>query len=563
MMDILITRVFWKRTYLFIEYEAKKEVKLSLAKVKREYDDEHINFEYLVTKQIDMETKCLEKNKYRSKLNITIAEGRDMLTSGNWKIIVNDDPYIRPAVTDEIILNIEDLSRVYRYGDKKFYCYIVTFGIDNIMDEEGHETISIAMNTSFMRKNRTPYVRKISDAFQEARTLKGKSKKIAFIIVKRLLNVYYQIVSHLTSKKGKKVLFMSENRTHIMDNLEAIDRRLKERGLDKEYKISYSFRNIFDGNRQKPLSWLKVITKIAKADVIFVDDYVPVFSFLNLHKKQTLVQVWHAGFGFKLVGYARFGIGGSPRPVESCHRKYTYGLIGNDNLKEIYSEVWGIPRESLLPTGMPRLEHFLDKDHIEKVRKDFYEKYPQFKGKKVITFATTYRGLSQRSAYYDYTKIDFAKLYKYCKKNNAMVIFERHHFLLDPVPIDEKYQDLIYDLSDLKLNDLFYITDVLITDYSSAFYDYLLLNKPVLFYTYDKAVYSATRGVHRPVDKVAPGKVCGTFDELIESLEKCDYGDKEKVDFLKDNCLINTKLASDQVIDFIILKKGDFESCRK
>ena len=39
--------------------------------------------------------------------------------------------------------------------------------------------------------------------------------------------------------------------------------------------------------------------------------------------------------------------------------------------KEIYSEVWGIEKEALLPTGMPRLEHFLDKDNMDKRKEEF------------------------------------------------------------------------------------------------------------------------------------------------------------------------------------------------
>ena len=124
---------------------------------------------------------------------------------------------------------------------------------------------------------------------------------------------------------------MSENRNGIMDNLEAIDTRIKERGLDKEFKITYHFRNIFAG-RQNPFSWLRTIYLIAKQDFIFVDDYAPIFAFLDLDKRTTLVQVWHAGFGFKLVGYGRFGINGSPHPIKSCHRKYTYAPVSYTHL---------------------------------------------------------------------------------------------------------------------------------------------------------------------------------------------------------------------------------------
>ena len=96
---------------------------------------------------------------------------------------------------------------------------------------------------------------------------------------------------------------------------------------------------------------------------------------------------------------------------------------------------------------------------------------------------------------------------------------------------------------------------MLITDYSSCFYDYLLLKRPILFYVYDKALYSATRGVHRPIDQVAPGIVCNDFNELTTALSKEQLELPAAADMLIDNCLTNTELASDMVIDHILLGK--------
>ena len=143
----------------------------------------------------------------------------------------------------------------------------------------------------------------------------------------------------------------------------------------------------------------------------------------------------------------------------------------------------------------------------------------------------------------------------FCKKNNAVILFSRHHFLTEELPLTEENKKYIFDISKYSLNDTFYITDILVTDYSSCFYDFLLLKRPVIFYTYDLATYSATRGVHRPVKKVAPGPICETFDELLNELEKANDNNFEIKDFLIDKCVANDQLASDKVIDYIILHK--------
>lgn len=546
---------------MFIEYTSNKDIELMLYKSVKLGKEPIIHY---------METKKLEDNKYRAKINISIAEGREILLPGKWYIFPKNENDKVEASSD-ILLNIEDYSRIFRYSSKE-EAYTATFHIEeNVLNidaeanEDDNDIIDdkdlrkadnqIYIYTNYMIVNYHPEKKRIRDVLKRRVRVISKMRTIGILTAKWILNTYYQIVTHITPKTGKRILFMSQNMDHIRDNMVSVNNRLKERGLDKKYKISYDFVNIFDG-KLRVFYWLKITTKIAKQDFIFVDDYVPIFSFLKKNKKTVLTQLWHAGFGFKLVGYGRFGITGSPRPYESCHRQYTYGVIGNENLKEIYSEVWGIDKESLLPTGMPRLEHFLDKDYIDKVKTDFYEQYPQLKEKKIITFAPTYRGSSQFNAYYDYDKIDFKELYKYCKDNNYAVAFGKHHFILQDIPIPEECKDLIYDMHELKLNDLLYVTDILVTDYSSAFYDFLLLERPVLFYVYDKDIYSATRGVHRPIDKVAPGKICNDFDELMQALKNKDYGVKEKADFLIDNCIKNKKIASDQIIDYVILKKG-------
>lgn len=538
--EITITNIFWKRTYLFIEYKAQADMKIALVKCKVGKNNKII----LESKQHIMETKKIADNYYRAKINIVIAEKRKILEEGEWLISCDEHFKNWPKISSSILQNIENYSRVYRYS-QNLNAYVVTFHILN------QEPIILSLYANYMTLNKHPEKLTISEVFRDNKTLVYKAKRFCLYTSKKILNLYYKFCS-LIPKSKKRILFMSQNMDHIRDNMEAVRTRLYERKLNEQYKISYSFVNIFD-KKIGIFYWLKLVFQIAINHYIFVDDYVPVFSFLNMNKNTVITQLWHAGFGFKLVGYGRFGISGSPRPNESCHRKYTYGIVGNSNLKEIYSEVWGIEKESILATGMPRLEHFLDKERIKKTKEKFEKEYPQLIGKRLITFAPTYRGLDQKTAYYDYSQIDFTKLYELCKETNSVIAFCQHCFIKQKIPIDIKYKDLIYDMSSYKLNDILYSTDVLVTDYSSCFYDFLLLNKPILFYTYDKDVYTATRGIHRPLESVAPGKICMKFDEVIKTLKNNEYGEKRQVNFLVDKCLTNKKIASDQIIDYIIL----------
>lgn len=513
---IEIVRMFWKRTYLFVEYRSENQVQLYLRSMKG--------------KKIIFHQKQLEKNIFRAKLNVCIAEGREMLGEGEWVLCSDEAPFL----SKNVMQNLEVLSQVFRYDKDK--AYIVTFHLE----EEKDGRLSIQLKVDYMMKNPHP-----------------KRRVDKLLLVKMVLNIWYQVIYRLYPKKENRILFLAENRDELSGNLKALYDRLYQRGLDQQYVVHKSVRNIFT-KKQSVLEWLSVVTKIACHDYIFVEDYVPALGFLNINKKTVIVQTWHAGFGFKSVGYGRFGLAGSPNPFHSCHRTYTYGLVGNEHLKEIYSEVFGIEEDALLATGMPRLSYFLDEKTIEETRNNLYQSMPFLQGKRVITFAPTYRGSNQKEAYYDLNQIDQKELYEFCEENNAVVLFKFHPFLKYKIKLDDQYKKNLIDLSEYNINDLFYITDILITDYSSCFYDYILLKKPVLFFAYDEEEYSATRGIHRPVSKVAPGPVCKSFHELMQELKKTDYKDVDIPKFMIDNCIKRDKMtASDKVIDYIILGKKD------
>ena len=71
-----------------------------------------------------------------------------------------------------------------------------------------------------------------------------------------------------------------------------------------------------------------------------------------------------------------------------------------------------------------------------------------------------------------------------------------HPWVSEPVPIQEGFRDKFIDVNLYpNINDLFYITDLLITDYSSNIFEYSLMKKPMLFFAYDKIQYSSGKGM--------------------------------------------------------------------
>lgn len=504
-----------------------------------------------IKRTVDIDFDEKEGNTYRFCLNMSAVDGREFLDNGRWRICAfpEEEKEIMSVVyiSNELAYKVDDYSRIFRYGKGK-YAYNISFSIST---EDG-ENLELFFNNYFMIMNRKWKKRRY---IQEAFTGIGKIKRFYMYSVIWLIRAFYHFFAAVTPKNGTRVLFMSETKDYLWGNLKYINDRIIERGLDKEFKLSYSLRRAV-GNNKSALSWIRTVYLIAKQDYIFIDDYAPIFGFFKLHPKTSLIQVWHAGEGFKSVGYSRFGKDGSPFPSESCHKAYTYALTGSKSLVKVYEEVFGIEKSAFLPTGMARLDDFLDEEKIDGFKREFYEQYPEFTGKKIILFAPTFRGTGQQNAYYDYNMLDLKRIYEFCG-DKWIFLVKMHPFVKDPIGIPAEYRDRIFDFAEYpNINDLYYITDILITDYSSNYYEYALMRRPVLFYTYDREIYELTRGVHRDVNSHAPGRVCDTFDELMNALETENYEEYKIEQFVKDNFSEYDGHAADKAID-AILKRGE------
>ena len=200
------------------------------------------------------------------------------------------------------------------------------------------------------------------------------------------------------------------------------------------------------------------------------------------------------------------------------------------------------------------MDKYLDKTHREEKIKELYEQYPMCKGKKVILFAPTFRGNNHPDAHYPFEIMDFDKLYELCG-DEYVVLFKMHPWISTPVPI-EPYSDRFLDLTSYPdINNLFYITDLLITDYSSCIYEFSLMHKPMLFFAFDEMQYSISRGFHHDYRLAAPGKVCNNFEELLTAIRDKDF-EYEKVEaYIQRNFEVIDSNSSDRVIDWFILDK--------
>ncbi|BBF44243.1 putative polyribitolphosphotransferase [Lachnospiraceae bacterium KM106-2] len=353
----------------------------------------------------------------------------------------------------------------------------------------------------------------------------------ADISIKEMKNWYLKAMYRCYSRRKivrNRVTFLSSRRDDMTGNLAFIYDRIKDNAnldiqvlLDPSVFSKMSFKNI------RRLSYL-----CATSRVLLIDDFFPTLNRYELRKDTKLIQLWHACGAFKTFGFSRLGKKGGPTQNSKNHRNYDYAIVSSNEIAKYYAEGFGIPIERVKATGVPRTDIFFDQAYKNRVVNEFYEKYPKLKDKKIILFAPTFRGNGKESAYYPQNRFDPARIYE--ETNGEYAILIKHHpFVQDEIEIDPQYKDYIINMSDQsEINDLLFVTDVLITDYSSVVFEASLLDIPMLFYAYDLNRYIATRDFYCEYELFVPGKIVQSQSSLISAIEKQDF-EAEKIDSFK------------------------------
>ncbi len=158
-----------------------------------------------------------------------------------------------------------------------------------------------------------------------------------------------------------------------------------------------------------------------------------------------------------------------------------------------------------------------------------------------------------------YSLLDLERLNNYCKNNKILFLIKKHYYNRNDGKTVEGYSNIIdYTDKSCDTQELLFNTDVLITDYSSCYIDYLLLNRPIIFYCYDYNEYlKQDREMYFEYDEVTPGDKAKNFDMLIESIDKAINGNKEYLDDLKRVKNIFYSLENQGIVCHKLLEKID------
>lgn len=285
---------------------------------------------------------------------------------------------------------------------------------------------------------------------------------------------------------------------------------------------------------------------------------------------QVYIQCWH-GTPLKRLGYDIKGDGsnslGSAKKVRKQYsndaRRYSYMVSPSPfssekftsafNLKDLFPE-----RNIIVEQGYPRndfLSNYTQED-VQQIK----ERLELPRDKKVILYAPTWRD-NQHMLGKGFTldvQLDLKKMQE--ALGEEYIVLMRLHYLIANRLDLERVQGFAYDVSKLDdVNDLYVISDILITDYSSVFFDYAILKRPMIFYMYDLEEYkNDIRDFYIDLEEL-PGPIVESQEDLTEEILNIgDYSGKYQEKYSKFNEKFNSLedgQAARRVVETIMAQK--------
>ncbi len=279
--------------------------------------------------------------------------------------------------------------------------------------------------------------------------------------------------------------------------------------------------------------------------------------------EQIYLNTWH-GVPSKVMGYERPGQRvNATQNIEHNFLNTTHMIAANHFTGErMFKQAYmmdGIYEGKLLDEPLPRT------DTVRTTSREYAMERLKEAGittdKKIIVYAPTWKGQLYNSLDYDLTELkDAVKILRSNINTDEYEVFLRvHYFIYRAILMDEEMSKICIPFT-VDTDELLSVVDILISDYSSIFFDFLGTGKPILFYVPDIAEYSENRGLYIPMEEM-PGPVSENLEDIagyINNIEEIKKEYQPKYDAMYEWCCAKEDgKVADRVLDAVFLGKDD------
>ena len=343
------------------------------------------------------------------------------------------------------------------------------------------------------------------------------------IRMKVFIQIYY-ILRIFTKVNNKRILFEAYWGKSISCNPKAMMDYMIENGYnDYQFIVVYNGKDKISNNRVKYVNIRSIdyLYYLCTSKYWVVNSHI--MGELKPKKNQVYMQTWHAAGAFK-----KFGLDIIESEVDRDNEKlawrkeaqnWDYLLCSSEEVREIYSNAFGVSEDIIYPIGIPRNDCFYDKEKILELKKYINSQIGNNLGKKIVLYAPTFRDNREFKLMFD-----FDKLYKELGDEYVILLKLHPNIMDDAINIDEKYSNFVFNFSHYgEMQELLLAADLLITDYSSVIFDFALTGNPIILYSYDLDEYkNEIRGFYYEYESFVPGPIVKTENQLIKEIKNYD-----------------------------------------
>lgn len=369
--------------------------------------------------------------------------------------------------------------------------------------------------------------------YKNKTSLKWKIKRIIknFFLLD-LLAFVYQILDVFFKKNEKRLLFIfgkeevyADNSRRLFEYLNKDNRQevllfvykkdlyenLKKSFPTKTY-YAYSFQGLF------------IFLKTRRIVISFGLDKLYFFPYYLSIRNKTIIQLWHGGL-FKRLGFQIKDWNKTKNKKE--FQQFSKFIACSSFERFMISSCFNMNIDDIWITDYPR------NDKLFHANEDLLKKHPYLR-KKIILYAPTWREEGRQTQFFPFKDADLHKIQNMLEDTDSYLLIRGHREEMDA--IQNKYGLSIKECNRILLADqinfpfteeLLPFVDILVTDYSGIYNDFLLLNRPMLFIPYDLEDYSTYRGVLFDYNKFTAGPKISTQKEFLEEIKNYIHNPKK------------------------------------
>lgn len=305
---------------------------------------------------------------------------------------------------------------------------------------------------------------------------------------------------------------------------------------------------------------LTTIKLLRKAKYIFISHGLGDILPIKFSPKTKVILTWH-GTPIKKINidldksyiYSKWGDIFRLRFKHNQFIDYLLTPTGNEKEHKILSEAFKLSPKKILALGYPKLDLLFNQNEnfiMDLMKKN---KIPN-NIKKIILYCPTWRDDFKLN--FPFTSLDLKKLNELLEETKSLFLIKAHMFVKE---INfEDYCNIRIVSKNANIEELYLITDILITDYSSTMLDFSLLDRPILLYPYDLENYLEIRGLYYNLENIAPGPIFYNVEDLINGIKNID---KINMEYREKRIKIRNKFnkfndgnSTERVLNFFQIK---------